>query len=59
MRRLFEMQSREHLKIGIWLENTGWLQIYRIDIDVNFDNDLTDLAKILSNQEKTLLGGGT
>lgn len=30
-----------------------------IDLDINFDKALTGLAKILSNQEKTLLGGGT
>ena len=36
-----------------------WLQIYDIDIGINFDNALTGLAKILSNQKKTLLGGGT
>jgi hypothetical protein len=30
-----------------------------IEIDINFDKALTGLAKILSNQEKTLLGGGT
>jgi hypothetical protein len=30
-----------------------------MDHDINFDKALTGLAKILSNQEKTLLGGGT
>ena len=35
-----------------------WSQIYGIDIDINFDNALTGLAKILSNQEKNPVRGG-
>ena len=53
------MQPREYLKIGIQWENKAGLQIYGVDIDINLDNALTGFAKILSNQEKTLLGGGT
>ena len=53
------MQPQEHLKIEARWENNAWSQIYDIDIDINFDNALTGFAKILSNQEKTLLGGGT
>jgi hypothetical protein len=37
----------------------GSTKAKHIDSAVIFDNALTCLAKKLSNQEKTLLGGGT
>lgn len=33
-------------------------QLKAVEIDINIDKALTAFAKILSSQEKTLLGGG-